>query len=108
MSNPLAAPMVERINTHQNAYGLGIMDENNMEQIMTLRKNCENTLGTDWSKASDVCSAPLNYISDIGGNVFTFDARMFSSDWVQIRNPFVKYLTTSKKVKELYESIHID
>jgi hypothetical protein len=32
--------MIERINTHQAAYGLGILDEHNMDQIMTLRKNC--------------------------------------------------------------------
>ena len=65
-------------------------------------------LGTDWHQAEQVCNVPLNYITGVGGKVFTFDARMFTYDWTGAKNPFVKYLTTSKKTQELYKSLHID
>eukprot|EP00347_Sterkiella_histriomuscorum_P012091 403369927 len=110
MGNPLISPPIQRLMTHQVAQALGVVDENNLEQIHTLNKNCEETLsnGDTWSLANDKCSQVLDYIQDIGGDLFSYDARIFTADYQAISKIYEGFLTSSKQAAQLYKAIHID
>lgn len=82
--------------THQVAQALGVADENNLEQINTLNKNCQETLGTQWDQADTKCTQVLDYIQDIGGNLFSYDGRIFTYDYQPIAKIYEDLLTNSK------------
>ncbi len=50
----------------------------------------------------------MSYIDEVGGNVFTYDARIFDYDWDPIDAVWVDFLTKSGKKADIYSAIHID
>ncbi len=100
--------MIQRTSTHKVAEALGIIEYNNLEQIAALRKNCEEIIGQDWFKASDTCGMTMDYIDELAGGLFTYDARIFDSDWKPIGAVMDDFLINSKKKEQLYKAIHID
>lgn len=79
----------------------------NLEQVATLRRRCEEIVGTSWETASSICENTMDYIDEVAGGLFTYDARIFDYDWTKgkIMDDF---LTISGKSSELYKAIHID
>lgn len=108
VGNPLISPPLQRIRTHDVAQSLGVVDEHNLEQINTLHKNCEEALGNSWDKSNTVCEQTMDYIQDIGGNLFSFDGRIFVEDYTPIKNVMDDFLGKSGKVADLYKALHID
>ncbi|CDW87058.1 serine carboxypeptidase [Stylonychia lemnae] len=108
MGNPLISPPVQRLTTHRVAQSLGMIDDSNMEQIATLHRECEQALSSNWDKSNDACAQVLSYIQDVSGNVLSYDARIFISDYKKITQPYEDYLSASGKITDLYKAIHID
>ena len=57
-----------------------------------MRKNCEETVSTNWTMGTEACTQALDYIAEIGGGVLSFDARIFEYDWAPIRKPVDDFL----------------
>ena len=66
---------------HMIPEALGILDDNDMLQIAALRKNCQEGLYADYITTHAVCSEISNYIKDVSGDSFPYDARIFADDW---------------------------
>ena len=79
-----------------------------MDQIATLRRQCEETLSTTFETAGETCTKTMDYVDDVGGGVFSYDARIFGYDWTPVETPYMNYLLSSNKVTDLYKAIHID
>jgi hypothetical protein len=62
----------------------------------------------NYAEAASKCEQTMNYVLEVGGGVFTYDARIFDYDWDPVKDVYVSYLTTSGKVQDLYKAIHID
>ena len=50
----------------------------------------------------------MDYIDEVAGGVFTYDASIFDYDWDPRDKVVNDFLSVSGKVQELYQSIHID
>lgn len=87
---------------------MGVTDEINLEQVATLRKNCEQMMGRNWTTAPTVCSQPMDYIDDVAGGLFTYDGRIFDYDWAPIGAIMDDFLLISGKKEELYKALHVD
>jgi hypothetical protein len=77
IGNPLVSTVRQRLATHLIAKEVGIIDPVHLRQIAALRRNCENVIATDWSKADDPCNATIDYIATLSGGVFSYDATIF-------------------------------
>ena len=109
IGNPYASPLIQRTSTHKVGQALGIVDSYNYDQIAALRRGCEESLSSTFSTtAGSTCEMTMDYVDEVGGGVFTYDARRFDYDWTPVENPYMAYLTNSSKVAELYTSIHVD
>lgn len=108
IGNPFNAPHLQRNTMHIIAQGLDILDENNMKQIATFERHCDETMATDLIAASDVCGQPLDYIAEVSGNVFSYDARIFGYDWDPYENMVFSFFNKCSKSADLYKAIHID
>ena len=73
---------------------LNILDDSNMPQIAALRKSCQEILAVDLEAADDTCAAIMDYISNVTGDVFAYDQRIFGVDWDPIEDPVTNYFTT--------------
>jgi len=60
-------------------------------------ENLTDTSMTDEEKG-DSCSAIMTYIRGVTGDVFSYDSRIFESDWDAIESPVTDYLTISGQV----------
>jgi hypothetical protein len=73
-----------------------------------LRRRCEETTSTNYHIAAETCENTMDYVDEVGGGVFTYDARIFDYDWAPVKEPYLTYLNSSAKVQDLYKAIHID
>lgn len=108
IGNPYASPLIQRTSTHKVAQSLGIIDTYNMDQIATLRRQCEEAVSTNFSTAGDACVSTMDYVDEVGGDVFSYDARIFGYDWTPVETPYMAYLSKSNKIADLYAAIHVD
>lgn len=108
IGDPFASPVIQRTSTHKVAQALGIIDDVNLQQVATLRKNCEEIIGKNWTLSSDLCGQTMDYIDDVAGGLFTYDARIFDVDWAPIGAVMDDFLIRSAKKDQLYKAIHID
>ena len=53
-------------------------------------------LATDLAQADDTCAAIMDYMTEVSGNVFAYDQRIFGVDWDPIEDPVTNYFTTQK------------
>lgn len=54
------------------------------------------------------CEDILAYIQGVSGNVWDKDARIFTSDFEAIIQPYMDFMTKSAKKEDLYKAIHVD
>lgn len=55
IGNPVVAPAVQATKVYQAPQSLDILDQNNLLQIQTLWKNCEQQISKNWTNAATVC-----------------------------------------------------
>lgn len=79
-----------------------------MDQVAALRRKCELETSKDHTKSGGICEKTMDYIDEVAGDVFTYDARIFANDWAPYKKAYVDFLTVSGQVQEIYKSIHID
>ena len=61
-------------------YALNIIDDNNLMQIATLEQRCRILKTMNISAGADACGEIMDYIEDVSGAMFSYDARIFGSD----------------------------
>ena len=91
VGDPYTAPLTQRTHMHLVPEALNILDDSNMPQIAALRKNCQEILATDLKSASDTCANIMSYITNVTGDVFAYDQRIFGVDWDPIEDPVSNY-----------------
>jgi hypothetical protein len=52
-------------------------------------------MAIDYTAAGDICGQPMDYILDVGGKVFTYDARIFDYDFDPLETPYLTYLSNT-------------
>lgn len=106
--DPMPSPAIQRTETHIVPRALGILDDNNMDQMAALEQRCFAVQAYNFTKGASTCSATLSYISEVSGGVYSFDGRIFSYDFQPKRAVYEDLLSKSKKVEQLWEAIHIE
>ena len=88
---------------------LNILDDSNMPQIAALRKSCQEMLAVDFDQADDTCAAIMDYITNVTGDVFAYDQRIFGVDWDPIEDPVTNYFTVqdTATLAEIFTAIHV-
>lgn len=56
-----------------------------MDQIAAMRRECEEYMTSNYQESGDNCGKTMDYILEVGGGVFTYDARRFDYDWDSIQ-----------------------
>ena len=110
IGDPFVSPVRQRLATHLIAKEVGIIEPVHLRQIAALRRNCENVIATDWSKADDPCGATIDYIAALSGGAVNYDATIFNYDLDAAEEPYKLYLSpmNNSKSDELYKALHID
>jgi hypothetical protein len=66
-------------------------------------------MAVDYTAAGSICGKPMDYVLEVGGNVFTYDARIFDYDFAPLETPYLTYLSnTTNFYDTLYQSIHVN
>ena len=65
-----------------------------MGQIAALRKNCQEELAIDFDEADETCALIMDYITNVSGNVFAYDQRIFGEDWDVIEDPVCNFFSS--------------
>ena len=88
---------------------LNILDDSNMPQIAALRKSCQEMLAVDFDQADDTCAAIMDYITNVTGDVFAYDQRIFGVDWDPIEDPVTNYFTVqdAATLTDIFTAIHV-
>lgn len=97
IGDPFVSPIRQRMSTHLVAMGANIIDSTNYGQVSALRKLCEESISNDWNLGSKVCGRTMNFIDEIAGGLFTYDATIFDYDWNPISNPVDFFLANCTK-----------
>ncbi len=68
-----------------------------MGLVSSLRQQCVEKASnlTNPIDAYESCAKILSYVSDVGGNIVSFDGRKSSNEWAAMINPFTNYLGNS-------------
>lgn len=109
IGDPYTAPLTQRTSMHIVPEALNILDDSNMPQIAALRKSCQEELVKDFAQSADTCAAIMDYISEVSGDVFPYDMRIFSEDWDLIEDPVVNYFTIQDDttLATIFAGIHV-
>ena len=88
---------------------LNILDDSNMPQIAALRKSCQEMLAVDFDQADETCAAIMDYITNVTGDVFAYDQRIFGVDWDPIEDPVTNYFTVQDDatLADIFTAIHV-
>ena len=81
IGDPYTSGLTQKTLMHIIPEALDILDDNDMQQIVAMRKNCQEELYADFENAHQVCSEIMNYIKAISGGVNNYDFRIFDEDW---------------------------
>ena len=89
---------------------LNILDDSNMPQIAALRKSCQEMLAVDFDQADETCAAIMDYITNVTGDVFAYDQRIFGVDWDPIEDPVTNYFTKqdAATLEDIFTAIHVN
>lgn len=66
---------------HIVGQALNLIDESNLDQIATLERLCDEIVTKNLSSATPVCGTIMDYIMDVSGGAFEYDARIFNYDF---------------------------
>ena len=88
---------------------LNILDDSNMPQIAALRKSCQEMLAVDFDQADETCASIMDYITNVTGDVFAYDQRIFGVDWDPIEDPVTNYFTVqdAATLTDIFTAIHV-
>ena len=66
-------------------------------------------LAVDLDQAADTCAAIMDYITNVTGDVFAYDQRIFGVDWDPIEDPVTNYFTIqdADTLAEIFTAIHV-
>ena len=79
-----------------------------MPQITALQKNCQEKLAIDFAASADECSKIIDYVTQISGNVFPYDNRIFAPDWDVKETPVDNFFSDANtQSANIYEQIHV-
>jgi hypothetical protein len=78
IGDPLTSPPIQRNLMPTIPRALNVLDDSQMTQIDTLTRLCEVSLYDDPMHRSELCENLMSYISDVSGDLFAYDARIFS------------------------------
>ena len=89
---------------------LNILDDSNMPQIAALRKSCQEMLAEDLAQAEETCANIMGYITEVTGDVFAYDQRIFGVDWDPIEDPVTNYFTIQEAatLTDIFTKIHVN
>mmetsp|Transcript_42372 Transcript_42372/g.65039 ORF Transcript_42372/g.65039 Transcript_42372/m.65039 type:complete len:464 (-) Transcript_42372:197-1588(-) len=106
--DPYVTPVIQRQRNYQVPWGLRQIDSNNMNQISALEQRCLKEMAKNTTEALDTCEEMLTYISVVSGEVLSYNAQLFESDWDKVESPYLDMLTVSNKSEQLYAAIHVN
>jgi hypothetical protein len=88
---------------------VGILEDIHLRQIAAIKRNCENTISTNYSHADDWCSSILKYVQKVSDSVVNYDATIFKYDLDALQIPYIDYLSADSNPKsaDLYQALHI-
>ena len=81
IGDPYTAGLTQKQEMYKVPEALNILDDSNMPQIAALRKNCAESVVGDYKTSYETCCKIMDYISDVSGDVFAYDQRIFAEDW---------------------------
>ena len=65
-------------------------------------------IAVDRKASADTCSKIIDYVSQISGNVFPYDNRIFASDWDVKEDPVSNFFSEDNtQSANIYEQIHV-
>ena len=65
-------------------------------------------MNIDLAAADDVCAAIMGYITDVSGNVFAYDQRIFGEDWDIKEDPVNNFFSTmNPNSAAIFDAIHV-
>jgi hypothetical protein len=79
--------------------------------VSRLRDQClEEYSSTDSTPldAYESCSQILSYVTDVGGNIASFDGRKSYKEWAAMLAPFTNYLGNTSFQADLYKALHVE
>lgn len=62
---------------HLVPQGLGLLDQNGLNQVSRLEQKCEYYQTVNIEYGEDACNAIMDYINNVSGHVFPYDGRIF-------------------------------
>ena len=110
VGDPYTAPLTQRTHMYIVPEAINVLDDSNMPQIATMIHRCQEIIANSFysdTEKGDTCSNIMSYISDVSGQVFPYDKRIFTQDWDAVEDPTTNYFTISGQVQAIYEAIHV-
>jgi hypothetical protein len=111
IGNPFQSGIEQRLLSFNTAKTLNIIDESNMDQVSRLKDQCLEEVSTPDANpidAYETCSKILSYVTDVGGNVASFDGRKSYKEWAAMLAPFTNYLGNSSYKSDVYKALHVE
>jgi carboxypeptidase C (cathepsin A) len=103
ISDPSASTLYERTEMHVVPAALGIIDENQLDQVASLEQKCWAHYTDNYSGGAHTCHSIMSYIQDVSGGVAWHDARIFDYDFSQKTSQVSELL----KDKEVIKALHV-
>jgi hypothetical protein len=75
--DPYPSPVLQRTDMHEVPYALGIIDQNNMNQIASLEQICQYDQTHNITRGQETCSNIMDYIQEVSGNILDYNVRDF-------------------------------
>ena len=77
---------------------------------MTLRDKCLEAYsdGAPAEMVNKNCTKLLNYITEVSGQVSSFDVRLYTWEWNAMLAPFQGYLGNNTAQSDVYKALHVE
>ena len=111
IGNPFQSGIEQRLFSYNTAMTLNIIDESNLDQISRLKDQCLEEFSSTESTpidAYETCSKILSYVTEVGGNIASFDGRKSYQEWAAMIAPFTNYLGNSTYKTDVYKALHVE
>jgi carboxypeptidase C (cathepsin A) len=112
LGNAFQAGVLQRLFSYKPAKGLSLIDAfSNIDQATRIRDKCLETFSEDGAESNEVyknCTKLLAYITDVSGQVASFDGRKYSFEWDAMMAPFQGYLGNNTAADDLYKALHVE
>jgi hypothetical protein len=102
IGNGLMFASVQRPARLETAYGVHILNQNDVKNLRTINRNCEEAIARNDTNAAIICDKILDYIGVVSGGVMSDDVR--SIDDIDANDNMGVYLGQ----KEILPALHIE